>query len=34
MEFGLYAISYGTCADPDSLVRVAQYAEAAGLDSL
>ena len=34
MEFGLYAINYGTCADPDSLVRVAQYAEAAGLDSL
>jgi probable F420-dependent oxidoreductase len=34
MEFGLYAINYGTCADPDSLVRVAQYAEAAGFDSL
>jgi probable F420-dependent oxidoreductase len=34
MEFGLYAINYGTCADPDSLVRVARYAEAAGLDSL
>src|SRR5262245_14670124 len=34
MEFGLYAINYGTCADPDSLVRVAQYAESAGLDSL
>ena len=34
MKFGLYAINYGTCADPDSLVRVAQYAEAAGLDSL
>ena len=34
MRFGLYAINYGTCADPDSLVRVAQYAEAAGLDSL
>ena len=34
MRFGLYAINYGTCADPDSLVRVAQYAEAGGLDSL
>jgi len=34
MKFGLYAINYGTCADPDSLVRVAQYAEACGLDSL
>jgi probable F420-dependent oxidoreductase len=34
MRFGLYAINYGTCADPDSLVRVARHAEAAGLDSL
>ena len=34
MKFGLYAINYGTCADPDSLVRVAQHAEAGGLDSL
>jgi probable F420-dependent oxidoreductase len=34
MRFGLYAINYGTCADPRSLVRVAQHAEAAGLDSL
>src|SRR5262245_16921952 len=34
MHLGLYAINYGTCADPDSLVRVAQYAEAAGLDSV
>jgi probable F420-dependent oxidoreductase len=34
MKFGLYAINYGTCADPESLVRVAQYAEAAGLDSV
>jgi probable F420-dependent oxidoreductase len=34
MKLGLYAINYGTCADPDALVRVAQYAEAAGLDSL
>jgi probable F420-dependent oxidoreductase len=34
VKFGLYAINYGTCADPDSLVRVAQYAEASGVDSL
>jgi len=34
MKFGLYAINYGTCADPASLVRVAQHAEAAGLESL
>jgi probable F420-dependent oxidoreductase len=34
MRFGLYAINYGTCADPASLVRVAQHAEAIGLDSL
>jgi probable F420-dependent oxidoreductase len=34
MRLGLYAINYGTCADPDALVRVAQYAESAGLDSL
>ena len=34
MKFGLYAINYGTCGDPESLVRVAQYAESAGLESL
>jgi probable F420-dependent oxidoreductase len=34
VKFGLYAINYGTCADPESLVRVAQHAEAAGLDSV
>jgi probable F420-dependent oxidoreductase len=34
MKFGLYAINYGTCGDPDSLVKVAQYAEAAGIESL
>ena len=34
MKFGLYAINYGTCADPESLVRVAQHAETAGLDSV
>jgi len=25
MNFGLYAINYGTCAEPASLVRVAQH---------
>jgi probable F420-dependent oxidoreductase len=34
IRFGLYAINYGTCGDPESLVRVAQHAEASGLDSL
>ena len=34
MKFGLYAINYGTCGDPESLVRVAQYAESAGVESL
>jgi probable F420-dependent oxidoreductase len=34
MRFGLYAINYGTCADPDALVRVARHAEEGGLDSL
>ena len=34
MKFGLYAINYGTCGDPESLVKVAQYAESAGIDSL
>jgi probable F420-dependent oxidoreductase len=34
MKFGLYAINYGTCADPDSLVRVTQHAEAGGLDAV
>ena len=34
MDFGLYAINYGTCADPAALVRVAQHAEAAGLAGL
>jgi len=34
MKFGLYAINYGTCADPTSLVRVARHAEAAGVESL
>lgn len=34
MEYGLFAINYGTCADPDTAVRVAQYAEAAGFESV
>ena len=34
VKLGLYAINYGTCADPESLVRVARYAEAAGVESL
>jgi probable F420-dependent oxidoreductase len=34
MRFGLYAINYGTCADPESLIRVAQYAEQSGIESL
>jgi probable F420-dependent oxidoreductase len=34
MRFGLYAINYGTCADPEALVRVSRYAESAGLDSV
>jgi probable F420-dependent oxidoreductase len=34
MKFGLYAINYGTCGDPEALVQVAQYAEAAGVESL
>jgi len=34
MKFGLYAINYGTCGDPEALVKVAQYAESAGIESL
>lgn len=34
MKLGLFAINYGTCADPAVAVRVAQYAEAAGLESV
>ena len=34
MKFGLYAINYGTCGDPEALVQVAQYAESAGVESL
>jgi probable F420-dependent oxidoreductase len=34
MKFGLFAINFGTCADPEHAVRVAQHAEAAGFESV
>jgi probable F420-dependent oxidoreductase len=34
MKLGLYSMNFGTCADPDVAVQVAQYAEAAGFESL
>jgi probable F420-dependent oxidoreductase len=34
MKFGLFAISHGTCADPDAAVAVAQHAEAVGFESV
>ena len=34
MKYGLFAINYGTCADPEQAVRVAQYAESAGFESV
>ena len=34
MRFGLFGINVGACARPDSAVRVAQAAEAAGFDSV
>jgi probable F420-dependent oxidoreductase len=34
VKFGLFAVNYGTCADPAAAVRVAQHAEAAGFDSV
>jgi probable F420-dependent oxidoreductase len=34
MKFGLFAINYGTCADPDATVAVAQHAEAVGFESV
>ena len=34
MKLGLFAVNYGTCGDPDSSVRVAQAAEAAGFESV
>lgn len=34
MKIGLFAVNYGTCGDPVSAVRIAQAAEAAGLESV
>ena len=34
MKIGLFAINYGTCADPEAAVRVARHAEAAGFESV
>lgn len=34
MKYGLFAINYGTCADPEHAVRVAQHAESAGFESV
>jgi probable F420-dependent oxidoreductase len=34
MKIGMFAINYGTCADPETAIEVAQYAEVAGFESL
>jgi probable F420-dependent oxidoreductase len=34
VKFGLFAINYATCADPDIAVRIARHAEAAGFESV
>src|ERR1700740_3463472 len=34
MKIGLFAINFGTCGNPTSAIRVAQAAEAAGLESV
>jgi probable F420-dependent oxidoreductase len=34
MKLGLFALNYGTCADPEVAVTVARHAEAAGFESL
>ena len=34
MKFGLFAINYGTCADPEAAITVARHAEAAGFESV
>ncbi|HEY3632437.1 MAG TPA: LLM class flavin-dependent oxidoreductase, partial [Jatrophihabitantaceae bacterium] len=34
MKFGLFALNYGTCADPEAAVTVARHAEAAGFESV
>jgi probable F420-dependent oxidoreductase len=34
VKLGLFAINYGTCADPEAAVRVARHAESAGFESV
>jgi probable F420-dependent oxidoreductase len=34
VKLGLFAINYGTCADPESAIEVARYAETAGFESV
>jgi probable F420-dependent oxidoreductase len=34
VKIGLFAINYGTCADPEAAVRVARHAEAADFESV
>jgi len=34
VKIGLFAVNYGTCADPEQAVRVARHAEAAGFESV
>jgi probable F420-dependent oxidoreductase len=34
VKFGLFALNYGTCADPEAAVTVARHAEAAGFESV
>jgi alkanesulfonate monooxygenase SsuD/methylene tetrahydromethanopterin reductase-like flavin-dependent oxidoreductase (luciferase family) len=34
VEYGLFAINYGTCADPEIAVRVARHTAQAGLESV
>jgi probable F420-dependent oxidoreductase len=34
VKIGLYSMNFGTCADPDVAVAVAQHAEAAGFESV
>lgn len=34
MQLGLFAINYGTCANPESAIQVAKHAEAIGFESV
>jgi probable F420-dependent oxidoreductase len=34
LRFGLFAINYGTCADPEAAVDIARHAEVAGFESV